>query len=162
MLIYVNKILFVWSSFLKHVVFLWGLKLNLSHYVYDRLAEINILGIGNCLIFGEWPFFTWTRWIYLGKFTDYPNSDHPLGIEEENQYGFRQHFFSLRVIENWNSLPEEVVTVPSLNVFKGTLDRHWTARHYLIWPLKSPYTKTNNWYKYQNTLDLRRKKKNYS
>jgi hypothetical protein len=30
-----------------------------------------------------------------------------------------QHFFSLRVIEKWNSLPEEAVTAPPLSAFKG-------------------------------------------
>jgi len=44
----------------------------------------------------------------------------------------QEHFFSLRVIENWNSLPEEIVTAPSLNAFKRRLDIHWTACHDLI------------------------------
>ncbi len=43
---------------------------------------------------------------------------------------FRQHTFSLRVTEDWNSLPEHAVTAPSLNAFKGRLDRHWAGELY--------------------------------
>jgi len=35
----------------------------------------------------------------------------------------RQHFFSLRVVYMWNSLPEEVVTAESVNCIKGRFDR---------------------------------------
>lgn len=63
----------------------------------------------------------------------------------------RQHYLSLRAMENWNSLPE-CVTATYLNVCKGRLDRHWTARHYLLWPLNSP--NADIWCQYQNTLDL--------
>jgi hypothetical protein len=43
----------------------------------------------------------------------------------------RIHSFSRRVITEWNRLPEEVVSAPSLNAFKNRLDKQW-ARH----PLK--------------------------
>jgi ribonuclease P/MRP protein subunit RPP40 len=33
--------------------------------------------------------------------------------------------FSRRVITDWNSLPEAVVSAPSLNCFKARLDSHW-------------------------------------
>ena len=36
-----------------------------------------------------------------------------------------QHFFSNRIINNWNSLPEDIVCAKSLNVFKNALDKHW-------------------------------------
>ena len=36
-----------------------------------------------------------------------------------------QHFFSNRIINTWNSLPERIVNAESLNVFKNTLDRYW-------------------------------------
>ena len=64
---------------------------------------------------------------------EYITRAHSMKLQKPKcKTALRQHFFSLRVIENWNSLPEEVVTAPPLNVFKGRLDRHWTARHYLI------------------------------
>ena len=37
----------------------------------------------------------------------------------------RKYFFSQRIVSLWNSLPEEVVTAPSINSFKARLDRHW-------------------------------------
>jgi len=38
--------------------------------------------------------------------------------------GVRQQFFSFRVVNLWNSLPEEVVCAPSLNAFKGRRDKY--------------------------------------
>ena len=37
----------------------------------------------------------------------------------------RKYYFSHRVVTIWNSLPEEVVTAPSINSFKARLDKHW-------------------------------------
>ncbi|KAK7094204.1 hypothetical protein V1264_007857 [Littorina saxatilis] len=40
----------------------------------------------------------------------------------------RSCFFAERVIPHWNSLPETVVTAPSVNSFKGRLDNFWADR----------------------------------
>lgn len=37
----------------------------------------------------------------------------------------RQNFFSQRVVNDWNSLTEEVVQAPSINAFKNRLDKLW-------------------------------------
>jgi len=37
----------------------------------------------------------------------------------------RLQFFSFRVTNLWNCLPEEVVSAPSLNAFKGRLNKFW-------------------------------------
>jgi len=37
----------------------------------------------------------------------------------------RQHSFSCRVVNAWNSLPESVVKASSVNSFKARLDKHW-------------------------------------
>ncbi len=37
----------------------------------------------------------------------------------------RAQFFTSRVIDNWNSLPQEVVSAPSTDAFKARLDKHW-------------------------------------
>ena len=37
----------------------------------------------------------------------------------------RGNFFSERVINVWNSLPDNVVTAPTVNTFKSRLDSHW-------------------------------------
>ena len=38
----------------------------------------------------------------------------------------RQSFFSVRSINDWNSLPANIVNATSLNQFKNLLDEHWT------------------------------------
>jgi len=45
---------------------------------------------------------------------------------KRSRLNVRKFFFSQRVILHWNSLPEYVVTAPSMNTFKNWLDKHWT------------------------------------
>ena len=40
----------------------------------------------------------------------------------------RRNFFSHRVVRHWNSLPEDVVTAPSINSFKNRLDTFWSSK----------------------------------
>ena len=42
----------------------------------------------------------------------------------------RQKFFTMRVVNNWNSLPENIVNAPNINTFKNRLDKHWATHHY--------------------------------
>ena len=44
----------------------------------------------------------------------------------------RKYAFSQRVIDQWNSLTEEIVSSESLNIFKSKLDKHWQSRWYQI------------------------------
>ena len=37
----------------------------------------------------------------------------------------RGNYFSTRVVNLWNSLPDSVVAAPSVDAFKGRLDKHW-------------------------------------
>ena len=37
----------------------------------------------------------------------------------------RSNSFSQRVVSKWNSLPDSVVTAPTINSFKNRLDAHW-------------------------------------
>ena len=46
----------------------------------------------------------------------------------------RKHCFAVRVVNTWNSLPESVVSAPSLNSFKRRLDRFWKNE-----PLQTDY-----------------------
>ena len=43
----------------------------------------------------------------------------------------RSHFFSLRVINDWNNLPADVVNAPSVNAFKNKLDQHWHDKKFI-------------------------------
>ena len=46
----------------------------------------------------------------------------------------RLSFFSFRVVSSWNSLPSDVVSAPSLNTFKGRLDKYWGHHCYSLDP----------------------------
>ena len=38
----------------------------------------------------------------------------------------RQNFFSIRVINEWNKLPQSVIEAPYVNAFKNRLDKYWS------------------------------------
>ena len=40
----------------------------------------------------------------------------------------RANAFSIRVVNHWNNLPEEVVQAPSISSFKSRLDKFWSNR----------------------------------
>ena len=40
----------------------------------------------------------------------------------------RRNAFSVRIVNDWNSLPETVVSAESLTSFKAQLDRHWNSK----------------------------------
>ena len=51
---------------------------------------------------------------------------HNLKLQRQSyKKTLRQKFLVNRVVHAWNSLPEEVVTAPSLTELKSRLDRHW-------------------------------------
>ena len=39
----------------------------------------------------------------------------------------RQNFYSHRIINAWNNLPDDIVSAKSLNAFKNAIDHHFTA-----------------------------------
>ncbi len=39
----------------------------------------------------------------------------------------RKHAFSQRIINDWNSLTENMVTSKSLDIFKERLNKHWST-----------------------------------
>ena len=42
----------------------------------------------------------------------------------------RKHVFSQRIINDWNSLPELVITSKSVNIFKSRMDSFWFEEQY--------------------------------
>ena len=58
----------------------------------------------------------------------------------------RQNFFSLRIVNEWNKLPQDVVDAPSVNAFKNRLNRQWHDMGILSRPVTSPI---NLKYKYK-------------
>ena len=53
-------------------------------------------------------------------------------LKQSCNLNVRQHFFSLRVVNQWNSLPASVVEAPSVDSFKARLDQHLAGEMYCI------------------------------
>ena len=80
------------------------------------------------------------------RLNDYYDEDFPWLQRDENSNGLRgndaklvkfrrtnaakRRAFSVRTINDWNGLPNEVVNAPSINAFKARLDRHWEGIMY--------------------------------
>ena len=62
----------------------------------------------------------------------------------------RHHYFSLRVVQKWNSLPEEVVGAPSLPAFKTRLDNLWKDHKYSQAPLATKPSRSRHPSKTEN------------
>ena len=69
----------------------------------------------------------------LKMHADGPTRGHSLRLHKpHSSCRARQDFFSVRVINDWNGLPETVVHAPSLNAFKNRLDACWEPIWYSI------------------------------
>ena len=56
---------------------------------------------------------------------------HPLKLfKERPRLNVRANSFSNRVTNTWNQLPEDIVMAPSLNAFKGRLNKYWSSHPY--------------------------------
>ena len=51
-------------------------------------------------------------------------------MKRHSRLNVRKHSFGMRVVKDWNSLPDWVVAATSLNDFKTKLDKHWHSRKY--------------------------------
>ena len=48
-------------------------------------------------------------------------------LKPRHRLNVRGNYFANRVVNLWNSLPDNVVTAPSIDSFKRRLDKHWAA-----------------------------------
>lgn len=62
--------------------------------------------------------------------------------KERSRLDIRKHYFTNRVVEVWNSLPESVVTAPNVKTFERRLDKFW-KNHPMILDYNSKYNITN-------------------
>ena len=51
-------------------------------------------------------------------------------VKKHARLGSRQSVFSQRVVNDWNSLPAEVIDSQSINSFKSRLDKFWRPEQY--------------------------------
>jgi hypothetical protein len=52
-------------------------------------------------------------------------------VKKHARLDVRQHFFTFRIVNVWNSLPFDVVNAGTLNTFKNCLDRYWKSQDLL-------------------------------
>jgi len=63
---------------------------------------------------------------------------HSLKIHKQHaNSNVRKYFFTNRVVDAWNSLPNSVIDAPSIKSFESRLDKHWSNH-----PLKYCYNST--------------------
>ena len=56
----------------------------------------------------------------------YQTRGHSLKIaKQRTRLDLRKHFFSQRVVNEWNSLPQHVIEASTVNMFKNRLDKYW-------------------------------------
>jgi ribonuclease P/MRP protein subunit RPP40 len=71
------------------------------------------------------------------EFMDLNNNNRTRGHSLKLKYkapklDIRKHSFSVRrIVKEWTSLQEDIVSAPNLHSFKVMLDAHWADRHYV-------------------------------
>lgn len=64
---------------------------------------------------------------------------HTLKINKNNcRLDIRKHYFTNRVVDVWNSLPDEIVTAKNVKAFERRLDNHW-KEHPMIYDFNTDY-----------------------
>ena len=48
--------------------------------------------------------------------------------KEKKKKDVRKYNFVVRIVDLWNSLPEQVVESRNVNAFKDNLDKHWRSQ----------------------------------
>jgi len=65
----------------------------------------------------------------LANSNTYNLRGHTLKLEKMRcATNLRLHSFPLRITTTWNSLPDTVITAPSVNSFKNRLDKYWSSQ----------------------------------
>ena len=55
-------------------------------------------------------------------------------IKKQFRLDLRKHFFSQRVVDEWNSLSEEIITSETVNQFKARLNKFWKEKSTMFEP----------------------------
>jgi len=74
-----------------------------------------------------------SRMLPLAGLKTFETRGHLLKIQKRYcRTKLRANFFSFRIVNMWNGLPDDVVLSPTLNSFKGRIDRHWRSLRYSV------------------------------
>ena len=78
---------------------------------------------------------------------------HPFKIYKKRfRLNIRGNYFSNRIIDSWNELPENTVMAPTLNSFKSSLNKCWYRHPHKFNPwCYTPGKRTRQWHMNQNT-----------
>jgi len=109
--------------------------INLKHMSYtDRLLHLSLPTLKYRRLQGDMiEVFKITHGIYDSD-ASLKLAYHPGSVTRGNKYillnnrfhyDLRKHYFSARIVNIWNSLPNHVVEVNTVNLFKARLDRFW-------------------------------------
>ena len=75
---------------------------------------------------------------------DNSNMRDPSKLKKERvRKSVKQLFFSNRVVNAWKVLPDLVVEAPSVNAFKGRLEKGWQGLEYCMHPVVDAYNSTS-------------------
>ena len=96
--------------------------LELPTLIYRRLR-------GDCIqvykFMNGYYDFDWQKFFHINSGLTHSTRGHSLKLNKSLCFTkARRNFFAVRVINNWNSLPQSVISVDSINSFKNALDKH--------------------------------------
>ena len=88
-------------------------------------AELEFQGQAYKLLKGYYDL-DWTGFFTLSPAQN-TRGHHTKLYKKRSRLQMRENFFTQRVINMWNSLPEAVVSASSVSVFKQKLDDYWNC-----------------------------------
>lgn len=72
-------------------------------------------------------------------------------LKKRTRLKLRSNYFSNRIVQMWNDLPDQVVMAPSLNIFKSRLNSSWHGHPYKFNPwCYTPGVRTRIEYRHQD------------
>ena len=117
----------------------WATKLvkKIRHLPYpERLRRLRLPSIEDRLCRGDlietYKLLTGKVKVDYEQFFELEHQDRTRGHclklkKRRSKHLYRLKFFSNRVVNQWNSLPSEVVEASTVNMFKNKLDQFWAA-----------------------------------
>jgi len=110
----------------------------ISNLAYEeRLKKLNMFSLRYRRLRGDlievFKFVNGLERGYLGEMFEFNRNDairgHKFKIKvNHSRTRLRQTFFTNRVVEHWNQLPENIVSSSTLNIFKNSIDNHYKNR----------------------------------